>query len=264
MSDRFKWLEMDDDNRPEKKKYHAEESDSYEVLVKRAFNLIVKGDLEKALKYYSRAIDYDERKTEPWVKQIWILIQLNEITQALTWTKKALQKFPKCPELLSLRALIGAMYADFKTAMAYADNANSQKGLSPLTQILRGGILLLQGGRHQRKSAERCIMKGLEGNQQDWWLQVNAGLAYLEAGYSFNAMEYFNNAKTLKKSSALIYYFMSKSYMAQGNFKKAREMIKTSLEIYPYFELGKDYQEKIEENLSITNFFKRLFGKKKL
>lgn len=264
MSDRFKWLEMSDDSSRKDKGKQIIEPDSYDHAIRNGFYLIVKGDLEDALKYYSRALDYDQTQSEPWLKQIWILIQLNEIAQALTWSKAGLQKFPQDPELLSIRAFIAAISADFSTAMAYSDNANSKKGISPLTQIIRGAILMLRGGRAGERTGERCILKGLEGNQNDWWLQINAALAYLEAGFTFNAIEHLNLAKTLQKNSPFIYYLLSKTYKSMGDLKRARKMIENSLAIDPYFELGIDYQEELGNRISISDWFKSKFRKKKL
>lgn len=58
---------------------------------------------ENALRYFSRALEFDKTMLEAWVGQVRMLVELEEYPEAVVWSSKALEMFRENPELMRVR-----------------------------------------------------------------------------------------------------------------------------------------------------------------
>jgi len=64
-------------------------------------------DYERALAYYSRALQYGTDPEEAWVGQLRSLIELGQMQEAVVWSERALERFPNSAQILAARAQAG-------------------------------------------------------------------------------------------------------------------------------------------------------------
>jgi tetratricopeptide (TPR) repeat protein len=59
-----------------------------------------RGDFEKALRHYSKALGMDPNLEEAWLGQIRCLMDLDEVKEARLWVNKALEQLPRSAGLM--------------------------------------------------------------------------------------------------------------------------------------------------------------------
>ena len=79
---------------------HAGVFDQHYYL-ERANDAFAEDEYERALAFYSRTLQYDIGMEEAWLGQLRCLIELGELPEAVTWSNRALEKFPKSASLLA-------------------------------------------------------------------------------------------------------------------------------------------------------------------
>jgi len=62
-------------------------------------------DYERALAYYSRALQYEIGTEEAWAGQLRCLIELGELQEAIIWSDRALERFPRSAHVLAARGV---------------------------------------------------------------------------------------------------------------------------------------------------------------
>lgn len=108
------------------------------------------GEHEKALTNYTSALGDAPLLTAAWVGQLWMLLYLDEVREASTWADKALQSFPKDPDIIALKSLaqwrngytIDAMELNDAALGLYRNSANVwlAKGEMQVTDDSRAGL----------------------------------------------------------------------------------------------------------------------------
>src|SRR5262249_31058252 len=89
------------------------------------------GEFEKALRLYSKVIEFNPQNTMAWTGQVKMLIELGEFQEAKLWADKALERFASCPELLAAKAVALARSGDLQGALAFSDASIEERGDTP-------------------------------------------------------------------------------------------------------------------------------------
>src|SRR5271166_5398920 len=74
------------------------------------------GNFESALRLYSKVLEFNPQNTTAWSGQVRMLIELDEYREAKLWADKALERFPRDPELLAAKAVALARSGDLQGA----------------------------------------------------------------------------------------------------------------------------------------------------
>src|SRR5436190_3412982 len=100
------------------------------------------GYFERALRLYSKVLEFNPKNIAAWAGQVRMLIELGEFPEAKLWADKALEKFSNEPELLAAKAVALARLGDLKAAIAFSDAAFEEHGETPYVWLARGDVLL--------------------------------------------------------------------------------------------------------------------------
>jgi tetratricopeptide (TPR) repeat protein len=145
--------------------------------LKEARECFEQAEFEKALRAYSRTLEFNPHSRGAWSGQVRALIELGEFREAALWADKALEQFPNEPELLAAKAVALGRNGDLQEAIALSDAAIEERGDTPYVWLARGDVLLAR--REQR--AEYCLEKALALARGDWvitWLAARIRFYY--------------------------------------------------------------------------------------
>jgi tetratricopeptide (TPR) repeat protein len=156
------------------------------------------GEHEKALRSFSKVLEYNPQNAAAWTAQVKMLIELGEFREAKLWADKALERFASCPELLAAKAVALARSGDLQGALAFSDASIEERGDTPYIWLARGDVLLAR----KEARADYCFEKALLLAPRDWftaWLaarirfyyeQFALALALLHQAVEWNAAHF--------------------------------------------------------------------------
>lgn len=147
-----------------------------------------RGDFEGALRAFAKVLEHNSARTAAWSGQVRMLIELGEFPEAKLWADKALERYPKDPELLAAKAVALARMGDLKAALAYSDAAFEERGDTSYVWMARGDVMLARGERR----AEFCFERARVVSQQDWlveWLISRAHYYYAQFAQALAAVQ---------------------------------------------------------------------------
>lgn len=127
------------------------------------------GSFESALRLYSKVLEFNPQNATAWTGQVRMLIELGEHREARLWADKALEQFPREPELLAAKAVALGRSGDLPGALAFSDAAIEERGDTPYIWLARGDVLLTR----KESRADYCFDKALLLAPKDWlvaWL----------------------------------------------------------------------------------------------
>jgi len=166
-------------------------------FLEQAEKLYLAGDFELALRNYSRALEQNAAEYE----------------EALLWADKALELFPEHPDLLASKSVASTRTGDLEEAMAYTDNALSQRGATPYVWLARAEALLKRGSA----TATHCVSNAVAaaGNAAPR-AELEAGRTLLRAGHCAPALGYLRKAVGFLPGSALAWLELGRCQAALG------------------------------------------------
>ena len=135
------------------------------------------GEFEKALRAYSKALEFNPESRGGWCGQVKALIELGEFAEAALWADKAMEQYPEDPELMSAKAVALARGGELEEAIALSDVAIEQHGDTVYVWLARADVLLAR----REKRAEYCLEKALTLARGDWvvsWLAARIRFYY--------------------------------------------------------------------------------------
>ena len=103
-----------------------------------AANLYQSGRYDLALRSYSRVLEHNSSNAHAWCSQVRMLVELGEYREAKLWVDKALERFPKDPELLAAKAVVLARVGE---------PGRGPRGLRSLCQLLREHVQVIGNNR---------------------------------------------------------------------------------------------------------------------
>jgi tetratricopeptide (TPR) repeat protein len=146
----------------------------YEAEARAAFE---NGEFEKALRMYSKVLEFEPQQAAAWTHQVRMLIEMGEFREARLWADKALERFPSEPELLAAKAVALGRIGDLQGALAFSDSSIEERGDTAYVWLARGDVLLARG----ETRADYCFEKALLLAPRDWfiaWLAARIRIFY--------------------------------------------------------------------------------------
>ena len=134
-------------------------------------------NFEKALRYYSKVLEYDPQLTAAWGGQVRMLIELGEYREAKVWAEKALERFPRDPELLAAKGVALGRLGELNEALAFSDASIEERGESAYVWLARADVLLAR----KESRANYCLDKAMLIAAGDWfiaWLAARIHMFY--------------------------------------------------------------------------------------
>ena len=197
---------------------------------------------EQALSYYSRTLQYDINIEEAWLGQLRCLIELNELPEAITWSNRALERFPKSAGILSARAVAEERLGRGSSAIGFSDAAFASHGVDAYAWIARGDVLVSTN----LVSAKACFEKAIEMSSRDPLIRIWIARAYLIRKQHHLALSNLNQAVRLDPEHFTCWYWIGKCSDALGQTSDARVAYRRALAINPSFLMAQNALQEVE------------------
>lgn len=190
----------------------------------------LRADYKNALRYYSRALDKDSTLANAWVDMIRVLLLRGDLSQADTWTNRALTLFPNHGSLLAMRAVVKARRGIMREALNNSDALLAQHPADPVTQIARGEILLLA----ENKNYDFCFSQALTMvNTHDWKTPAVIAMILEEQRLWAKAIQYYTKAYERNETSAALLFRVARCRAELGHAQQARKALAQARELCP-------------------------------
>ena len=163
---RFGNLEFGDESESRLQPGEAERRGDESLHLEAADAAFASGEFEKALRRYSKVLEFNPDNAAAWTGQVRMLTELGEFREAKLWADKALERFPHEPELLAAKAVALARIGDLQGALVFSDASIEERGDSPYLWLARGDVLL---ARNETR-ADYCFEKALLLAPGDWFV----------------------------------------------------------------------------------------------
>ena len=145
-------------------------------------------NFDTALRLYSKVLEFNVQNVVAWAGQVRMLIELGEFNEARLWAEKALERFPREPELLAAKAVALARSGCCEEALACSDASIEARGDTPYVWLARGDVLLSR----KESRADYCFEKAMLVAPRNWfivWLAARVRYYYRQFALAIKMVE---------------------------------------------------------------------------
>lgn len=219
--------------------------------------LFFSGQYKKAMRLYSRAIQMDASRDEPWIGQVLCLLELKEYKEALVWVKRALELFPEEATLIALQGLAYAQQGMVQRGLASSDYAMNRSSRDPLVWVIRGEILSLAGNGN----AQFCFDKAIESTHpDDWRVPMQIGLSQLRQKKWPQAARYLKMAAEHEPHNEFLWMRLGYAYERLGLSQSALEAYRAARNLNTGNSEAEDSLRRLTRTPALVRFFRRIFA----
>lgn len=216
---RFGNLEFGDESaRDEAHLERPERTNDERLHLEAAEAAFANGEFEKALRRYSKVLEFNPRLPAPWTGQVRMLLELGEFKEAKLWADKALEHFPEEPELLAAKAVALARTGDLQGALLFSDASLAERGDSPYIWLARGDVLLAR----KEPRANYCFEKAAELAPRDWFMNWLAARVHMFHEQFVLAVKLLEQALEWNTSHFVLWLELGRCQQALGLMNPAR------------------------------------------
>lgn len=190
---------------------------------------------EKALRFYSRSLEYNANDSAAWVGQVQMLLELGEYKEARLWADKALELHRDSPDILSAKVVACARTGDRQKAIELSDAAIAQRGTTPFVWLARGEALM--AGR--QANDEYCLEKAAGEAKQDWFMQLRIARVCFSHRRFAHAMTWITRATRQEPAAPFVLHVLGDCQAALGYSSSARSSYRQALALDPEFPLSR-------------------------
>jgi tetratricopeptide (TPR) repeat protein len=228
-----------------------------EQWLRRADDHRRRGHYENALRYYSRALEWDKSLVAGWLGQVQMLIQQGETTEAELWARKSLELFKGQGDLMAGRAQALARIGDRKTALELCDAALKQTGQSAYRWMVRGELLVVSKDDIDR----HCFDKAVQADP-DWLVPLEIALIYQVHNLPSRALMRARQAVEKAPDRFYCWYVQGCCEQELSLDRQAAQSFKRCLELSPrHVEASRHLEELTNQPWSLTRSLRRLLGR---
>jgi tetratricopeptide (TPR) repeat protein len=158
-----------------------------------------------------------------------MLIELGEFREAKLWADKALERFPREPELLAAKAVALGRSGDLQEALAFSDASIEERGDTPYLWLARGDVLLSR----KESRADYCFDKALALAPENWfitWLAARVRYYYHQFALALKLMQ---QAVELNAGHFLLWLELGRCQHALGLAGAARHSYQQAQQLNP-------------------------------
>jgi tetratricopeptide (TPR) repeat protein len=194
------------------------------------------GNFESALRLYSKVLEFNPQNATAWASQVRMLIELNEYREAKLWADKALERFPREPELLAAKAVALARGGDLQGALAFSDASIEERGDTPYIWLARGDVLLAR----EEARADFCFEKALLLAPRDWFVTwLAARIRYFYEQFAL-ALKLLQKALELNAGHFRLWLEVGQCQQALGLVGPARNSFTQARQLNPQCDQAGD------------------------
>lgn len=250
---RFSNLEFDrEEESPQQHEHEAPRDEKYYLgLAQDRFH---EGRFEQALRFYSRALEFDTQLTGAWLGQVQALLELDEPHEARVWADKGLELFRNQPELLAAKGVASARLGELDKAMALSDSALAEKGSSAYRWRARGEVLLAREDRNE----DFCFGKALAAAPMDWFEPLAVGRVYLYYRRYAPALRYLEIASSRNAASAYVWENLGRGLEGAGMAARARQAYRNALDLDPQRAVAREGTIRLDDARWFTGLWARV------
>ena len=187
------------------------------------------GDFERALRLYSKVLEFNPNAAEAWTGQVRMLIELGQFAEARLWADKALERIPRDAELLAAKAVALGRCGDLQGALAFSDSAIEERGDRPYVWLARADVLLAR----KESRADYCLEKALQLAPRDWFITwLGARIRYYYRQFVL-ALKLLQQAVELNATHFLLWLELGRCQQALGLAGPARHSFEQARQINP-------------------------------
>ena len=185
---RFGNLEFGDNSEASQSQERGSEARDEAYYLAQAKSAFEQGEYESGLRMYAKVLEFNPQNALAWTGQVRMLIELGEYREAKLWADKALERFPREPELLAAKAVALGRSGDLDTALAFSDASIEERGDTPYIWLARGDVLLAR----EEQRADYCLEKALFLAGRDWfvtWLAARVRFFYKQFAQAIKLLQ---------------------------------------------------------------------------
>jgi tetratricopeptide (TPR) repeat protein len=186
-----------------------------------------RGQFERALQLYTRALHGNRGFIPAWVGQVQMLVELAEYPEALLWADKSLELFKDNGDLLAAKSRGCLRQGDARAAAVASDASLTSPGSSPLRWQARGEVMLSKNPDRARD----CFERSLAEPQAVWFDRVVIARVYLFHRRPAPALEFARAGVDLMPSHPYGWLVLGRAQEALGWADRARASFMRSLEL---------------------------------
>ena len=220
----------------------------------------LRGLYEAALVFYSRALRFNRELLPAWIGQVRCLLHLGEYREAVTWSIRALERFPDQPDLLAYRGLALVRAGSLREGIEFVDGAVELKSPSAWVWLTRGEALL--AARQPAANARRCFLKARELAPDDWRVALQIGMIYNGAGFAAEARAPLLAASRHAGDNPVLLYHLGRMYEATGERGLADGCYQRARAARPELGQGPEWAPAAPSANPLRRLWGRLTGKR--
>ena len=190
---------------------------------------------DKALRYYSRALEFNANVVPAWVGQAQMLIELGEFKEARLWADKALEIHRDNADVLSAKAVAVAREGDAQKAIEFTDAALAQRGSTPYLWLARGEALMAA----RQTNDDHCLEKAAAEAKQEWFMQLRIARVYYAYRQFAKAMDWISKAVKQEPGAPFALHVMGDCQLALGFDSSAEHSYRQALSLDRDFDLSR-------------------------
>ncbi|MGA2854521.1 MAG: tetratricopeptide repeat protein [Verrucomicrobiota bacterium] len=187
------------------------------------------GEFERALRYFSKVLEFNPQNAAAWTAQVRMLIELGEFREAKLWADKALDRFPQEPELLAAKAVALGRSGDLQGALAFSDASIEERGDTPYVWLARGDVMLAR--REHR--ADYCFEKALLLAPKNWFIAWLASRIRSYYNQFVLALKLLQQAVEWNAGHFLLWFELGQCQMALGLVSPAENSFTQAQQLNP-------------------------------
>lgn len=211
---------------------------------------------EQALRYYSRALEYNANLHAAWVGQVQMLVELGEYAEARKWADKALEVHRDHAEILSVKAVASARLGDNARAVQFSDAALAQRGTSPLVWLARGEALMADG----QSNDQHCFERAATEARYDWFLLLRIARSCYWHRHFARAASWISSALKRESRSPFVFQVFGDCQLALGMAGKAERSYRQALSLDAGFEPASEALDALEKRGIVSRTWAMLAG----
>lgn len=217
------------------------------------------GDFKAALRSYSRSVQADHSRPEPWIGQILTLIMMRQYKEATIWMLRSLEQFPDEPSLLSLQSLVYGLTGFQNRALAAGDYVLTRPNSGiPFVWAIRAHLLSL----FESPNAAPCFDKFHEFTPAiDWKLYATIGMLQLQAQKWNRAKDLLEKAVSSNNSIPYLWCQLGFTLERLAFTEGALQAYRSALEINPGHREASASLIRLQTTPLPVRVWRRLFGR---
>jgi tetratricopeptide (TPR) repeat protein len=190
---------------------------------------------DRALRFYSRSLEYNANLHAAWVGQVQMLVEMGEYKEAKLWADKALELHRDNADILSAKVVACARTGETQKAIEFSDAAIAQRGTTPFVWLARGEALMAA----RQANDEYCLDKAAADSKQDWFMQLRIARIFYSHRQFARAMTWITKATQQEPGAPYVLHVLGDCRAALGFTSSARSSYRQALAIDPEFGLSR-------------------------